>query len=242
MLGRIQASPLPGAPAEPSSLFAFRGVTFLFALLLAIFCLWLVFAELKRPRLDAPPIDREGAELVAPDRDAARSAATAGLVRGDLWAEAAFTFADLLWSHPHGDSAAGPELKTSLAEAHDNLDRAVRYAPTNAGIWLFAAELGLHYGWSSPAPAEALRMSYYTGPNELSLMPMRAQLATQLPALDTDLQQLAERDVRLLVAHQQQPAIIRAYLAATPSGKQLIEEVVGKTDPGFVEALRRGAD
>lgn len=207
-----------------------------------VFCVWLFFSELKRPGIDRLPTDRESAELAAQKRNDARSAAAGAIVRGELWAESAFTFADLLWADSNGDRSSASELKSTIEEARTSLDRAVHYAPTRAGVWLLAADLGQRFGWSRPDPAEALRMSYYTGPNALALMPLRAKVATQLPALDGDLQRLAQRDLRLLLAHQDKPAIIRAYQAATPAGKHFIEEGIGETDPGFVKALRRGAD
>lgn len=237
MLGRIEAPLVSASPIEPPSHHGFRGVSVLFALFLAVFCLWLVFAELWRPRIDRLPTDRESAELAAGNRNEARRAAEAGIVRGDLWAEAAFTFADLLWA----GSDAQCVLKSALEEARISFGQAIRFAPNKAGVWLLAADLGLRCGWSSPNPAEALRMSYYTGPNEMALMPLRAELAAQMPALEADLQQLAERDLRLLLAHQQKPAIVRAYEGATGSGKHLIEEAIGTADPALVDALRRGA-
>jgi len=66
-------------------------------------------------------------------------------------------------------------------------------------------------------------------------------VAGQLPALDNELQQLARRDLRVLIAHQEQPAVMQAYQAATPSAKQFIEQTVGEIDPTLAESLRHGA-
>ena len=150
----------------------------------------------------------------------------------------AFTFADLLLADPGSNLA----LTQSLDPARGRLDRAIDYAPTKAGVWLLLAGLASRYHWSKPDPAEALRMAYYTGPNELPLMPLRAIVAAQMPTLDADMQQLARRDLRLLVEHQQKPAVIKAYQAATPTGKRFIEQALGEGDPSFVQSLRRGAE
>jgi len=45
----------------------------------------------------------------------------------------------------------------------------------------------------------------------------------------------------VLIAHQEQPAVMQAYQAATPSGKQFIEQTVGEIDPTLAESLRHGA-
>ena len=85
-------------------------------------------------------------------------------------------------------------------------------------------------------------MSYFTGPSDISLMPIRTFIASQMPMLDADMQQLARRDVRLLLTHQQKPAIIQAYHVATAAGKRLIDQELGERDPNFAQALRRGAE
>ena len=83
-------------------------------------------------------------------------------------------------------------------------------------------------------------MSYYTGPSELPLMPIRSLVAGQLPALDAELQQFARRDLRVLT-RQEKPAVIQAYQSATKAGKQFIEQAVGEIDPTFAKTLRLGA-
>jgi hypothetical protein len=81
-------------------------------------------------------------------------------------------------------------------------------------------------------------MSYYTGPSELPLLPLRLRVASQLPARDAELEQLARRDLSVLIAQQQRAALLQAYQEATPSGKEFIERAVGDIDPSLVESLR----
>ena len=75
----------------------FRLTALLFAILLGAQCLWLVLAELARPSINQLPTDMASAAAAAKQRDAAFRAASIGAIRSDLWAEAAFTYADLLW-------------------------------------------------------------------------------------------------------------------------------------------------
>jgi tetratricopeptide (TPR) repeat protein len=216
----------------------FRTATFLFACVLAVFCIWLLFAELQRPNMFSLPTDRQSAANAAEQRVDASWAAWSGVIRGDLWAQSAFTFADLLWTGSSGNS----ELAQSLDQARGALARALRYAPTRADAWIMLAELASRYHWSRPDAAEALRMSYYTGPNELSLMPLRTLVASQLPELDTDGQRLVRRDLHLLLTHAQKTAVIEAYHSATPAARRLIEQELGESDPNLVQSLRRGPE
>ncbi len=216
---------------------SFRILTLLFAAVLGVYCLWLLLAELYRPGVDHLPTDPQGAAMAAEQRNDANRAGWIGRIRGDLWADSAYTYADMLWNNP--DSTSQPTH--SWNPVRERLDWAVRYAPHQSGAWLLLAGVASRYRWLNPDPAEALRMSYYTGPSERPLIPLRTLVAGQLPALDNELQQLARRDLRVLIAHQEQPAVMQAYQAATPSGKQFIEQTVGEIDPTLAESLRHGA-
>jgi len=223
---------------DPPSHVTFRGVTVLLAAVLGVYCIWLLVAEPTRSGVNNLPTDRQSATVAAEQRTRANSAARAGIIRGDLSADAGFTFADLLW----GDSSGNSAPAETPDEARGRLDRAVRDAPVRAGVWLLLAGLASRYHWSTPEPVEALKMSYYTGPSELSLMPLRSLVATQLPASDTELQELAVRDLHLLVTRQQKLAVVDAYQAAPPTWKHVIEQGLGQSDPSFVTALHRGAE
>jgi hypothetical protein len=216
----------------------FRVVTLIFAIALGAQCIWLLLAELTRPGVNHLPMNPQSAALAAKQRNAATWAASIGGIRGNLWADSAYAFSDLLWTNSSNSSENTP----SLAMVRRRLDRAVRYSPIQPGAWLLLAGLASRYRWSKPEPVEALKMSYYTGPSELQLMPLRLIVTMQLDAInDTDLQLLARRDLRLLVAHQGKPVVIQAYQSATPAGKHFLEQALGEIDPTFVEPLRGGA-
>ena len=88
-------------------------------------CIWLLLAEFVRPSAIRLPTDPQHAGIIAEHRNAATSAAWIGVIRGDLWAESAFTYANLLWT----DSTNNSELAHLVDRGHARLDRAVLYAP-----------------------------------------------------------------------------------------------------------------
>jgi hypothetical protein len=215
----------------------FRLVTLVLAIVLGAQCIWLILAELSRPGITRLPTDPTGATIAAKQRNDATWAAWIGAVRGDLWAESAYTYSDLLWATSGNDS----EQTEALDRVQMRLDRALRYAPHQSSTWLLLAGLASRYRWSKPDPTEALKMSYYTGPSELPLMPLRLLVTAQLNEIkDGELQLLARRDIRLLIAHQGQPAVMQAFQSATPAGRQFMEQAVKETDPTFAQSLHAG--
>lgn len=216
----------------------FRIAGIFLAAVLGGYCIWVILAALLQPGVSRLPTDMQSAAIAAKKHSDARWAAWVGIIRGDLWAESAFTYADLLWIETHNS----PDVAQLLHQARGRIDRTIGYAPTEASVWLLLAGLASRYHWSKPDPAEALRMSYYTGPNELALMPLRTLVAAQLPVLDPDTQQLARRDLHLLLQHHQKSAVLRAYAAATPTGQRFIEQAAGENDPSLVQSLRHGTE
>jgi hypothetical protein len=218
---------------EPSHL-AFRLATLLFAMLLGVQCVWLLLAELSRPAVYRLPTDAVAADAARNKRSSARWAATFGAIRGELWAESAFTYADLMW----GDAASG----ANLALARSSLERALTAAPHQSSTWLLLAGLASRNQLPSIELKEAVRMSYYTGPSELELMPLRLWIAVHSNAFsDIELRDSISREVRLLFTHQQKSAIVAAYNAATSLGRDFIEQTIREIDPSAVESLRRSA-
>jgi hypothetical protein len=214
----------------------FRFTASIFAAVLGLQCTWLLLAELTRPEIDRLSPDAQLADVAARWRNDATWAAWLGAVRGDLWADAAFTFADLLWANPSS------EPTKSLNQAHVSLDRALEYAPHQSGAWLLLAGMASRYQWTEVKPSEALKVSYYTGPNDLPLLPLRLLVAAHSDALsDAEMQQFVRRDLRLLLVRQQKPAVTEAYRYASPDGKSLIEQTLNEFDPAYLASLRAGA-
>jgi hypothetical protein len=85
----------------------------------------------------------------------------------------------------------------------------------------------------------ALKMSYYTGPTDVHLMPLRLRIAAQTDAFnDIEVRQFVTRDLRIFLAQHQEPAIAEAYRASMPSGKHFIEQAVSKIDPSALVWLQ----
>jgi hypothetical protein len=221
----------------PSHL-TFRIATLVFAAFLCVQSTWLVLAELSRPNIKGLPGDAQAAVAAAKRRVDATWAAWIGGIRGDLWAESAFTYADLLWITPGADS----DPTSILAHARARLYRAVDYAPHQADAWVLLAGLAARYQWSDVDAVEALKMSYYTGPNDEDLMPVRLRVAAHSEAFDdVEMQQFVRRDLRLLLASQRKSAVAEAYDEASPAGKRFIEGAVREIDPSSLSSLHIAA-
>jgi hypothetical protein len=162
-------------------------------------------------------------------------AARASVVRGGLWAEAAFTYANLEWL----DSAQ--PLGEALDQARATAARAVSLMPGNSDVWLMLADLSSRFRWQSPSPTECLKMSYYTGPHEDRLIPLRLMVAARLdPSADAVLADLFRGELETVVMDRPalRPAIVAAYQQATSQAQHLIEDVAARTDPAFSQTLR----
>jgi hypothetical protein len=218
---------------QPSHL-TFRLVTSLFAVLLGVQCVWLLVAEFYRPGISRLPTDAASAAAARNERINASWAARIGTIRGDLWAESAFTYADLLWNDGRGAA--------DLVQAHSSLNYALTAAPHQSSVWLLLAALASRYQLPNIDVKEAVRMSYYTGPSELELMPLRLWTAVHSDAFsDSELRDSISREVRLLFSHQQNSALIAAYNAAPSMGRQFIEQTIREIDPAAAESLRGSA-
>jgi hypothetical protein len=213
---------------------AFRFGMLAFAAILGAQSVWIFLAELSRPGIDRLPPEARAATAAAKLRSDANWAAYIGIVRGDLWAESAFTYADLLWV----DAAPGSDRSAALQQARIRLDRAITDAPHQSGAWLLLGGLATRYSLQNIDAVEVLKMSYYTDPSEPELAPLRLRIATGLERLsDIDLQQFVGRDLRLLFARHQNSAVVEAYNAASPAGRRFIEETVKTVDPSAVNSL-----
>jgi hypothetical protein len=218
---------------QPSH-FAFRLATAFFATLLGVQCVWLLLAELSRPGISRLPTDAASAAAARNERSNASWAARIGAIRGDLWAQSAFAYADLLWSGEREDA--------DVAQAHSSVRHALGAAPHQSSVWLLLAALASRYQLPGVDLKEAVRMSYYTGPSELELMPLRLWTAVRSDAFsDIELRDSISREVRLLFNHQQKSAIVAAYNAAPSVGKQFIEQTIREIDPAAAESLRGSA-
>ena len=222
-----------------STKIVFRLATLLIAILIGVQSLWILLPELSRPGIELPTDSvSAGSASVTSRRDAAIWAARIGVIRGDLWAESAFTYADLLWD----TSIDGAAPATELQRARKSLYRTLDEAPEKSGAWLLLAGLALHYPSIAQDPTAALKMSYYTGPTEKHLMSLRLRIAAQADAFnDFEVRQFVSRDLRMFLAQHQEAVIAEAHHVASPTGKHFIENVVSEIDPSALHWLQDAA-
>jgi hypothetical protein len=210
--------------------------TSVFAWGLGLGAVWILSVELIRPSLPVFPNDAATIESAAARRNAAGVAAWIGLLRGSLWTAYAMTLAPA----PSGEfTDKGASSVAALDSTRTAAVRAAELAPHDARAWLLIAEVdsrGLEHNAAGP-----LKMSYYTGPNELPLIPMRIKIATGTDAItDSELQILVGGEIRKIITRRPdlKPLIIAAYRSALPEGRRFIESQVSELDPALLASIR----
>jgi hypothetical protein len=220
----------------------FRAAMVLFAGVSAALALWILATQLSVTDVYKLPTTTDAATVAKVHRRDAALAANLGVIRGDLWARSAFTYAELFWATSGATSPTSSVDDTLSADvARRRIETALCYAPHRSDVWLFLAAVSSRLNWQNPDPASALKMSFYTGPSETSLIPMRLLVAARSAALnDADVQQFVRRDIRVILLRQPalKPAIQAAYHQANAANKRIIENAVSELDPAFVQFLR----
>jgi hypothetical protein len=216
-----------------------RNILMVFAIILGIAGGWTLICELARAPRIGFPVD-QNYQAAADQRWKAALAARIGAVRGDLWAELFFSFANSILVRSGPDFGAVETLNEALPAAR----RALVYAPLRSEVWLLLAEMAKDYELQTPSAATALTMSYYTAPYNQALTPLRLSVATRGNAVrDAELRQLVEQDLQTIVTRKPnlRPAVVAAYATASAEGKHFIESVVQETDPSFLMQLQKKA-
>ena len=220
--------------AIPSAINGFRVSSFLFACVLGGLAVWILAAEVMRP--SDIGIVAANSQSNASRRDTAVLAAQIGLVRGDLWSQAAFAYADPLWAQDRTSNADVAPFEQTKAIT----EQAIARAPHNSRLWLLLAANYFRFGRADERATAALKMSYYTGSNTIELLPQRLLLAIQSPVLnDDELGDLVRHDIRtaLMQRPQLMPALVAAYKTANPAGRQFIEKALREVDPSALAAV-----
>ena len=215
----------------------FRFTVLLFACLLGALAAWILTAELLRPEAVDFPTDDQSAALIYAHRDSAAMAGRIGVVRGDLWTQAAFAYGDLLWNRENhltdGDTKAFERARTAAL-------RALVYAPHDARLWILLAAMNARFDWLNDRASADLRMSFYTGSNMISLVPARLLLSMQTQSLQVnDFQELVRHDLRIAAIRKSElmPAVIAAYNSAPVAGQLFMEKTLAEFDPSMLKAI-----
>jgi hypothetical protein len=214
-----------------------RATALTLAALLGISTVWVLGSELPRPALDAEfkfPISVSPQDIKSA-RLASSIAASIGFIRGDLWSERVLVDSanviddqDVL-----GKTPQDAEAVRAAAE------RALLLRPLDSRVWLILAILSSNA--KSEAAKEQMKMSYYTGPNDKSVIGHRLKYVVRLLMLDDQiLRESVRREIRaiLLRAPELRSVIMAAYREARPQDREFIETTTSATDPQFAAALR----
>jgi len=163
------------------------------------------------------------------------------MFRGDLWADDAVPLAaELVHERTYGNGNPVPEATVRLRAA---AERAVALAPHDARLWLLIAVIDNQIDPRDAKAASALKMSFYTGPNEIDLMPVRLLVSARTDTVtDPELQSLFARELRVIVSHKLdlKSAVADAYREALPVNARLIDTAVGDVDQNFLAAIKSG--
>jgi hypothetical protein len=234
--GAAPRTPLGRSPEPQPRLL--RSVLLGFASLLGLLGVWAFAVALTQPDMPYFPADPARLNEAAAQDGPAQLAARLGVLRGDLWTDAAIAAWAAYAAAPAAQKAA---LRERLAASRAAAERAVGLAPHDARAWLVLAAAAAETK-SAPAAVNALlKMSYYTGPNEPVLVPLRIGLATRAADIgEADLQTLAESDVRLMVREPKLRARAPTlYKEAGAAGRAFLERAIGFLDTGLREEMQR---
>jgi hypothetical protein len=135
-----------------------------------------------------------------------------------------------------------PGASIEVLRAQERVRQVLSIAPYNPELWLALALLQAQRDPRDPVLSEALKMTYFTAPNDAQLMPVRLDTATSFDALaDPDTRELARGDVRLMLARapELRTAVVSAYRRASNLGRAFLEEAVQSIDPSFSLNPRR---
>jgi hypothetical protein len=128
------------------------------------------------------------------------------------------------------------------ADALGRVRQTLSISPYNPELWLALALLQAERDPHDPVVVEALKMTYFTAPNDARLMPVRLDIAGRFDALAIpDVKDLVRNDVQLIMTRRPElkPAIVSAYRRASDLGKTFFQDAVQSVDPSFVPTLRR---
>jgi len=217
----------------------FRVAAIVVAVLTAVYAFSSFFSEIFLLRQPALPADPSKIVTVAIG-PIVQWGATVSPFRADLETNYALTLALLALRPDNGSLSAAQAQKN--ADSQEEVIRVLKAAPHNSQLWLVLALLQTQRKSGGRQIIEALKMSYFTAPNDAQIMPLRLYAAALSDAFsDFDLQELARGDVRLMLTRQSdlKASVLSAYRAGSVLGKKFLEDAAQSIDPEFVSVLRK---
>ncbi|HLI93996.1 MAG TPA: hypothetical protein VKU83_10315, partial [Puia sp.] len=179
------------------------------------------------------PTDKTEIDYASAQRDRAAIVASLGWPRGDLWADYALS-ADCRFLN---DVPAS----TTIDRTEPVSEHALALAPYDARLWLLLSAINAQSGWKDDKTLAQLKMSYYTAPNDIRLIPLRISIALQSQAIgDKELQELVEHEIRTIIMRKPElkPVIATAYRGASAAGRAFVEEKLAVLDRKFLTDLQ----
>src|SRR6202008_996262 len=76
----------------------------------------------------------------------------------------------------------------------------LHYSPPRGDVWLVLASLSDRYRPSGYDTGALLKMSYYTAPNELRLLPLRLHVALASDVREPELREMIKQDIGLVLS------------------------------------------
>ncbi|WP_407119877.1 hypothetical protein [Bradyrhizobium sp. STM 3561] len=141
-------------------------------------------------------------------------------------------------------SSAAAQAKSDGAEAFGRpsamsaFANALHYSPLRGDNWLMLAAVSKQQKSAGYNSAALLKMSYYTSPNDLDLIPLRVSLALSTDTLtkEPELRDLVRHDLKVAIARRPafKSVIIAVYQSASPDSKSLIEGLISEYDPSYL--------
>ncbi|PJG51833.1 hypothetical protein CVM73_28820 [Bradyrhizobium forestalis] len=145
-------------------------------------------------------------------------------------------------STANGAAASRPEIEVDPA-VPTVLARALQYSPLRGDLWLMLAALSREQRPVEYDVAALLKLSYYTAPNDLALLPLRLTVALGEVSVvsEPELRELVQRDVKIALARHPsfRPALIAAYQSASAGGKGLVDDLISEWDSAALQSMRK---
>lgn len=144
---------------------------------------------------------------------------------------------------PFAPQPTANETAASHQTALNTFAQALRYSPLRGDLWLMLAAISKEQKTPAHDVAALLKLSYYTAPNDLTLLPLRLTVALGASSAlsEPELRELVQRDVKIAFANQPtlRPALVAAYESASADGKTLVEHLVSDWDPIRLQGTRK---
>ncbi|AMN43772.1 hypothetical protein [Rhodoplanes sp. Z2-YC6860] len=221
---------------RPFAFILFRTLAYCWAGSAFAVAVWLLAAYIVSPSLSYFPTNAKEADAFSAGASRARFAAAIGIVRGDLWSEAAIAEAarGLFW--PRSPDFAPSDAESALSAAR----HAASWSPHDSRVWLvLAGAQQLHDGKSSDTAVAELKQSFYTGPNEFALSPLRLTVAAGM-TWDEELTQMLKTEITQVILKRPdlKDAIATAYQIAIPGTQKTLAAILNDADPNFLASVK----